>query len=251
MFLNEPVRSPTRELEVERVLEAATRRVTSCHVRSWVTWLCLAVIIPSTACDRAPDLTQSPLATTPTPDVVSGPGDKNVLAAAPGSFLQACRETAQQVGYPVPCPSVILAGGSPPPEVTSCQIELIGAAGLGGCAHSWRGWVVGSMQTDQHHLVLQASPEPVRSLARMINGPGWYPGASVVRLGKVRAGGWAMREVYADPATNEGSAFSGHLVLVWSAGRHTYALGFHLNGSRHETRMLNATVARSVSLVPP
>jgi hypothetical protein len=77
------------------------------------------------------------------------------------------------------------------------------------------------------------------------------PRASVVPLGKVRAGGWTMREVYADPATNEGSAFSGHLVLVWSAGGHTYALGFHLNGSRHETRMLNATVARSVSLVPP
>ena len=38
---------------------------------------------------------------------------------------------------------------------------------------------------------------------------------------------------------------------MWTAGRHTYALGFHLNGSRHETRALNRSVARSVSLVPP
>ena len=107
------------------------------------------------------------------------------------------------------------------------------------------------MQTTQHHLVLQASPQPVRSLARMIHGPGWYPGVSVLPLGNVRVGQWTMREVYVDPATNQGSIFSGHLVLVWKAGGHTYALGFHQNGSRHKTRTLNETVARSVSLVRP
>lgn len=85
----------------------------------------------------------------------------------------------------------------------------------------------------------------------MINGPGWYPGARVIPLGTVRVGGWTMREVYADPATNEGSSFSGHLVLVWTSGGHTYALGFHQAGSRHETRKLNLAVARSVSLVSP
>jgi hypothetical protein len=176
---------------------------------------------------------------------------RSVLAAAPASFLQACRETAQHVGYPVPCPSEILAGGTPPPKVTSCRIGLIGAGGVGGCAPSWRGWVVGSMQTDENHLVLQASPEPVRSLSRMVNGPGWYPGASVVRLGIVHAGAWKMHEVYADPATNEGSIFSGHIVLVWTVRGHTYALGFHVNGPRHETQALNEAVARSVTLVPP
>jgi hypothetical protein len=60
-----------------------------------------------------------------------------------------------------------------------------------------------------------------------------------------------MRAVYADPATNEGSIFSDHLVLVWTSGGHTYALGFHLGRSRRRTQMLNETVARSVSLVPP
>jgi hypothetical protein len=221
-------------------------------VGACVSWLCLAVIVLPAACDRAPGFTESPLATTSSPAVVSSEReDESFLAAAPDSFLQACQETAKEVGYPVPCPSSILAGGSPPPEVTSCHVELIGAGGLDGCARSWRGWVVGSMQTDQHHLVLQASPEPVHSLARMINGPGWYPGAREVRLGNVHVGGWTMRTVYADPATNDGSAFSDHIVLVWTAGGHTYALGFHLSGSRHKTQILNKTVARSVSLVPP
>ena len=211
--------------------------------------MCLAVIV---ACDRAPDLNQSPPAATSTPDAVTPrPRETSVLVAAPEAFLQACRETAQQVGYPVLCPSRILAGGTPPPQTGSCGIELIGAAGIGGCSHSWRGWVVGSMQTNQQHLVLQASPEPVRSLSRMINGPGWYPGARVVPLGKLRVGEWTMREVYANPATNEGSAFSDHVALVWTAGGHTYALGFHLKGSGRETRALNRSVARSVSLVPP
>ena len=107
------------------------------------------------------------------------------------------------------------------------------------------------MQTNQQHLVLQSSPEPVRSLSRMINGPGWYPGARVVPLGRVHVGEWTMREVYADPATNEGSAFSDHVALVWTAEGHTYALGFHLKGSGRKTRALNRAVARSVSLVPP
>ena len=82
------------------------------------------------------------------------------------------------------------------------------------------------MKTDQQHLVMQASPEPVRSLSRMINGPGWYPGARVVPLGKVHVGEWTMREVYADPATNEGSAFSDHVALVWTAEGHTMRSDF-------------------------
>jgi hypothetical protein len=90
---------------------------------------------------RAPGSPESPVATESSPSVVTPEGgDGSVLGAAPEFFLQACRETAKEVGYPVPCPSKILAGGSPPPEVTPCHIGLIGAAGLGRGAHSWRGW---------------------------------------------------------------------------------------------------------------
>ena len=73
----------------------------------------------------------------------------------------------------------------------------------------------------------------------------------MVPLGKVHIGEWTRREVYADPATNEGSAFSDHLTLVWTTGGAASALGFHLTGSRQETRALNRSVARSVFLIPP
>jgi hypothetical protein len=175
-----------------------------------------------------------------------------VLATAPESFLQACRDTADAVGYPVPCPALILAGGSPPPPATSsCHIELIGAAGLGGCHRAWRGWVVGSMQTSQDHLVLQAAPRTVSSLARAVDGPGWYPGASVRTIRSLRLRDWTVREIAVPLATNEGSAFARHLVLVWTARDHTYAIGFHRAGSLHRTRALNAMVVRSVRLIPP
>jgi hypothetical protein len=219
--------------------------------------IALASAVLLAACTSSgPDRSLPPVESTPVPTPTTGASthgreDASVLVRAPGSFLETCRETARMVGYPVPCPSKILAGGTPPPEGSTCRIDLIGAGGLGGCAHAWRGWVVGSMQTNQHHLVLQASPEPIRSLSRMINGPGWYPGASEVRLGTLHVGGWTMHAVYADPATNVGSVFSDHLVLVWTTGGHTYALGFHLDGSRRETQVLNQTVARSVSLVAP
>jgi hypothetical protein len=221
-------------------------------VRRSAVWWCLAVFVLFAACDRAPAPTMSSLITTSSPRTTASPDeDGSVLAVAPGSFLRACRQTAAEVAYPVPCPSEILAGATPPRQVTTCRIGLIGAGGLGGCSRAWRGWVVGSMQTDQHHLVLQASPEPVRSLSKMINGPGWYRGARVVPLGIVHVDGWTMREVFADPATNEGSIFAGHVVLVWTTGGHTYALGFHLSSSRRETEILNEAVAGSVSLVPP
>ena len=93
----------------------------------------------------------SPVGSTPVPTSITGdstPGreEASVLVRAPESFLEACRETARTVGYPVPCPSKILAGGTPPPEVTSCRIGLIGAgrprwmrtrmAGLGSRFHA-------------------------------------------------------------------------------------------------------------------
>jgi hypothetical protein len=175
-----------------------------------------------------------------------------VLAPAPESFLQDCRDTADVVGYPVPCPALILAGGTPPPPASpSCQIALIGAAGLGGCHRHWRGWVVGSMQTSQDHLVLQAAPRAVSSLARAVDGPGWYPGASVRMIRSLRLRDWTVREVAVPLATNEGSAFARHLVLVWTVRGHTYAIGFHRAGSLHRTRRLNAMVVRSIRLIPP
>jgi hypothetical protein len=133
----------------------------------------------------------------------------------------------------------------------SCQIALIGPAGLGGCHRAWRGWVVGSMQTSQDHLVLQAAPRTIGSLARAVDGPDWYPGASVRTVRSLPLRDWTVREIAVPLATNEGSAFARHLALVWTVRDHTYAVGFHRGGYLHRTRALNARVVRSIRLIPP
>ena len=107
------------------------------------------------------------------------------------------------------------------------------------------------MQTNDQHLVIQAAPRAIGSLARAVDGPGWYQGARVRTIRSLRVRGWAVREVAVPLATNEGSAFARHLVLVWTLRGHTYAVGFHRVGSLRRTRMLNERVVRSVSLIAP
>ena len=36
-----------------------------------------------------------------------------------------------------------------------------------------------------------------------------------------------MHAIYVPPATNDGSIFMHHVVLVWSVNGHTYGFGFH------------------------
>jgi hypothetical protein len=60
-----------------------------------------------------------------------------------------------------------------------------------------------------------------------------------------------MREVFVPSATNEGSVFSSHLVLVWTVGGHTYAVGFHNVRGLDATRKLDVFLARSIRLVRP
>ena len=56
---------------------------------------------------------------------------------------------------------------------SSCALDVVGP----GCG-SWKGWVVGSsgFGYDQH-LVITASPMPLRNYAKVVNGPAWYPRA--------------------------------------------------------------------------
>jgi hypothetical protein len=107
------------------------------------------------------------------------------------------------------------------------------------------------MQTSRDHLVLQAAPRTVSSLARAVDGPGWYPGASVRTIRTLLLRDWTVQEIAVPLATNEGSAFARHLVLVWTVRGHTYAIGFHRAGSLQRTRALNARVVRSIRLIPP
>ena len=170
---------------------------------------------------------------------------------APRALLTKCRATARAVGYPVPCPTRIPAGlavGSSAP--TGC-LDVIGPGGVGGCAKSWRGWVVGTSNIGAEHLVITASPRPLTNYAKLVNGPAWYPHARVRALGWVQIKGWRMRAVYVPPATNDGSAFMHHVVLIWSDAGHTYGIGFHNATGIHRALLLDEELAKTIKLVRP
>jgi murein peptide amidase A len=170
---------------------------------------------------------------------------------APAELGARCRATARALGYAVPCPTRVPAGLSETGAVgpTGCGLHIIGAGGLGNCAKSWRGWVVGSSQTDDEHLVISASPRPLTNDAKMVNGPAWYPKARVRPVGSLTINGWRMHAVYVPAATNDGSSFANHVVLIWTVGAHTYAIGFHNVHGLRTTLRLDQTLARAIRLV--
>jgi hypothetical protein len=134
---------------------------------------------------------------------------------------------------------------------TGCALDVIGPGGVGSCAHSWRGWVVGSGMTPDEHLVLVGSPIPLRNYAKVVNGPAWYPRARVRPLAWVTIKGRRMRAVLVPPAWNDGSAFAHHVVLVWTVGAHTYAVGFHDVRGIPETLRQDEELAKGIELVAP
>jgi hypothetical protein len=168
-------------------------------------------------------------------------------------LLARCRRTARQVGYAVPCPTRVPAGLTPTGAAgpTRCALEVVGAGGIGECGKSWRGWVVGSSHVGEQHLVITASPRPLARAAKLVNGPAWYPGAAVRTLGQVMVEGRRMLVVHAPAATNAGSAFAGHVVLVWTAAGHSYGVGFHNLEGIAATRRLNEALVRGIELVEP
>jgi hypothetical protein len=111
--------------------------------------------------------------------------------------------------------------------------------------------VVGSSKTNDQHLVIVASPRPLRSDAKVVNGPGLYPGARVRPLRSLTIKGWRMRAVYAPFGTNDGSAFARHVVLIWTVGGYTYGIGFHKVHGLGATLDLDAALARGVKLIAP
>lgn len=115
----------------------------------------------------------------------------------------------------------------------------------------WRQWAVGSTSVGAEHLVTTASPRPLRNYAKVVNGPAWYPKARVRPLAWVTIHGWRMRAVYVPPDTNDGSAFAHHVVLIWTVGQHTYAIGFHNLHGIAETLRLNEELAGHLTLAGP
>ena len=174
------------------------------------------------------------------------------FVAASQTLRAMCRHVAKTVGYAVPCPTRVPAGLTGMGGRPGCTIDIISAGTK--CPNttlSWKGWVVGSSYAGDQHLVLTASPQPRRDVARLVNGPAWIKGNSVRYLGAVAIGGRRMREVLVPAQSNDGSAFAGHLVLTWTAAGHSYAFGFHVIHGLAAARTLNDELARGIILQAP
>jgi hypothetical protein len=99
------------------------------------------------------------------------------------------------------------------------------------------------------HLVITASPRALSNDAKVVNGPVWYPADRVQPLGRTRINGWRVRVDYVPPATNDGSAFAYHVVLIWTTGGHTYGIGFHDVYGIGPTIRLDEILAKGVRLI--
>jgi hypothetical protein len=99
------------------------------------------------------------------------------------------------------------------------------------------------------HLVLIASPQPLTSYAKLVNGPAWYPRARVRPLGRQTIVGRRLQVVFVPAATNDGSSFANHLVLIWTTRGHTYGIGFHVIGGVRRTLRLDDALVRGIRLV--
>ena len=185
--------------------------------------------------------------------VISVPvGLAATFVPAPRTLVAACKNTARAVGYPVPCPmrvpkGLVAYGGRP-----DCPLGIISPGRrCPNTALSWQGWVIGSSVTADQHLVLTASPTRLENYAKVVNGPAWYPQARVKPIAWIRINGWRMRAVFVPQASNDGSAFAHHVVLIWTVGHHTYGIGFHDVTGIQPTLRLDEELARSIKLVAP
>jgi hypothetical protein len=176
-----------------------------------------------------------------------------LLVQAPPELRAKCQATADAVGYAVPCPTRVPEGLTATRAIGRCELDIIGpgATDRKACGNAWRGWVIGSSETNDQHLVIHASPRPLRNAAKVVNGPAWYPGARVRPLRSLTINGWRMRAVYVPVKTNAGSAFMRHVVLIWTVRGHTYGIGFHKVHGLGATLHLDAALARGVRLIAP
>jgi hypothetical protein len=172
---------------------------------------------------------------------------------------QACQQTADAVGYAVPCPTLLPVGIEPTPGYHGCHFYFVAAMGVPGCGGAvWRGWFFGSIMVDSaytagfQHLVVQGMPSVVGNPVQAIDGPGrLIRGAGVKPLGAVNVQGMTMRWYFVPPNLNEGSAFQQHLVLVWTTAGHTYAYGFHVVDTIADARALDLELVRHLVSVKP
>lgn len=178
-----------------------------------------------------------------------------------------CRDAARTLGYAVTCPTQIPRGllgtriGIPSRTARGltwrwqrgCQprFPIVGLSPCRPVPRGWKGWIFGSSELElpREHLVIRGSPRPVRAYAKALDGPASYPGELVEPGAWVTVNGWRARWVVVPSRTE--SIFSGHVVLVWTTGGHTYSVGFHDWNRRAVTRAMDLELVRHIRMVAP
>ncbi len=184
-------------------------------------------------------------------------GDGFDFVKASAGLERACANTANFVGYAVPCPLQVPRGLRAESGGGGCAGGVVFAPfrSVATCegAGAWRGWVAGAGVTPGGmHLVLTAAPRVVPSIAKLVNGPAWYPNAHVQLLGRSHVRGWLVRWAFVPAATNDGSQFSDAVVAAWSTGGHSYAIGFRTAvDGRTAARALTERLLEGLALVGP
>jgi hypothetical protein len=174
----------------------------------------------------------------------------DIGASHGGTLAGQCRWAAHELGFAVPCPGLL-------PRDSAADVGTVGSncpgltMNLGpGCGEE-RGYSFASIEfpADERvgHLVIIGSPR--RMSAREIISSPLPPPAQVpvVVEGSVVIHGRPAQVVRVPPSS--ATAFGEHLVLVWTVGDHTYALGVH--GTDPGARALDLALAASVHLVQP
>jgi hypothetical protein len=180
--------------------------------------------------------------------------DRLGFVTAPAGIKRTCTATAKFVGYAVPCPLEIPRGLFSEGGDDRCGGGVVFApfrrAATCEGARGWRGWVAGMSATPGGaHLALTASPRVEPDIAKLVNGPAWYPGARVRFLGRSRVRSWLVRWAFVPATTNDGSQFSEAVVATWSTGGHSYAIGFRAAGDLATAKALDERLLEGLALV--
>ena len=192
------------------------------------------------------------------------PADAAVTLGRP--VAAECRDGANVLRYPVPCPGVIPASSIP---VWSAGLPVNGTGLCEGVGQhvKLKGWFLFGAQFPvrgrRGHLVIAASPsrvDPRSFLRSFVEGETPPDRASDIRLVGAAGGaghrGFFVRTDRSNPRPYMGTTvlttgrgvYMGEVVMVWSTREHTYAVGVY--GST-ASRRVEIAIANGIRLVSP
>lgn len=206
------------------------------HARLGVEYALVGVVIAFLAAGcSGPRASSRQVSTTRSDDIV--------LVHSPRRVAVECRQVAAEVGYAVPCPSLLPAASSPIVPVAG---PMVGSSEAKWFLHSGEvpglgDWVFSDVtfpsSTRVSHVSMDAAPRIATPFEMVCtcrpSGHGVYPDVAYPHnayFNLRRIGSTSIRgrtAVVFRVLTADGSAMQQHTVVMWSRGGHTYALGFH------------------------